>query len=509
MIARTATAQDEITGDGTTSVVLLTGELLKCAERYVGEGMHPRVIAEGYDLARDKALEILDACAVGVDAKNPPRELLQSVARTALRTKLQPKIADLMTGAVVDAVLTVRDEDDEGSLAVDLHMVEVMTMEHKLGADSRFVRGLVLDHASRHPDMPKRLTNCHVLTCNVSLEYEKSEVASGFYYSNAEQRERLIESERKFTDDKVKQVRAAASCPSRRWRRRRRDDGDVFAAAAESGRAPQVIEFKRRVCKEGESFVVINQKGIDPLSLDMLAKEGIWACRRAKRRNMERIALACGGSAVNCLDDLEPDCLGHTGLLYEVNLGEENYTFIDEVKNPKSCTLLLKGPNKHTIDQIKDAVRDGLRAVAGVLEDGKVVPGGGAFEVAAAAELVDTFTKTEAARGKKKFGIHAYADALLVVPKVLAENAGLDVQEAIVNVQDARIKTGGCLGLDLATGEATDTAALGVWDNYRVKKQYLHLSTVLATQLLLVDEVMKAGRTMGKGPAAAPDDEYA
>ena len=160
MIARTATAQDEITGDGTTSVVLLTGELLKCAERYVGEGMHPRVIAEGYDLARDKALEILDACAVGVDAKNPPRELLQSVARTALRTKLQPKIADLMTGAVVDAVLTVRDEDDEGSLAVDLHMVEVMTMEHKLGADSRFVRGLVLDHASRHPDMPKRLTNC-------------------------------------------------------------------------------------------------------------------------------------------------------------------------------------------------------------------------------------------------------------------------------------------------------------------------------------------------------------
>jgi len=509
MIARTATAQDEITGDGTTSVVLLTGELLKCAERYVGEGMHPRVIAEGYDLARDKALEILDACAVGVDAKNPPRELLQSVARTALRTKLQPKIADLMTGAVVDAVLTVRDEDDEGSLAVDLHMVEVMTMEHKLGADSRFVRGLVLDHASRHPDMPKRLTNCHVLTCNVSLEYEKSEVASGFYYSNAEQRERLIESERKFTDDKVKQVRPAASCPSRRWRRRRRDDGDVFAAAAESGRAPQVIEFKRRVCKEGESFVVINQKGIDPLSLDMLAKEGIWACRRAKRRNMERIALACGGSAVNCLDDLEPDCLGHTGLLYEVNLGEENYTFIDEVKNPKSCTLLLKGPNKHTIDQIKDAVRDGLRAVAGVLEDGKVVPGGGAFEVAAAAELVDTFTKTEAARGKKKFGIHAYADALLVVPKVLAENAGLDVQEAIVNVQDARIKTGGCLGLDLATGEATDTAALGVWDNYRVKKQYLHLSTVLATQLLLVDEVMKAGRTMGKGPAAAPDDEYA
>ena len=477
LIARTATAQDEITGDGTTSVVLLTGEMLKCAERYVSEGMHPRVIAEGYDLARDHALEILDRVKVDIDRAKPDRELLSSVARTALRTKLQPKIADLMTDAVVDAVLTVKDPDAGGAdeAHIDLHMVEVMTMEHKLGADSRFVRGLVLDHASRHPDMPKRLENCKVLTCNVSLEYEKSEVASGFYYSSAEQREQLIESERKFTDDKVRQV----------------------------------IEFKRKVCQDGSSFVLINQKGIDPLSLDMLAKEGIFAARRAKRRNMERIALACGGTAVNCFDDLDEESLGYAGLVYEVNLGEENYTFIDDVKNPKSCTLLLKGPNKHTIEQIKDAVRDGLRAVAGVLEDGCVVPGGGAFEVAAQMELTDNFTKTDKAAGKKKFGIMAFADALLIVPKILAENAGHDVQESIVNIQDARTKLDGALvGLDLETGEATDTAGIGVWDNYRVKKQYLHLSTVLATQLLLVDEVMKAGRQMGKGPAAAPGDEY-
>jgi len=472
LIARTATAQDDITGDGTTSVVLLTGEMLKCAERWVSEGMHPRVIAEGYDLARDRAIETLDKSVIKIDSANPDRELLSSVARTALRTKLQPKIADLMTDAVVDAVLTVRQPDAE---CIDLHMVEVMTMEHKLGADSRFVRGLVLDHASRHPDMPKRLENCKILTCNVSLEYEKSEVASGFYYSSAEQREQLIESERKFTDDKVRQV----------------------------------IDFKRKVCADGSSFVVINQKGIDPLSLDMLAKEGIFACRRAKRRNMERIALACGGSAVNCFDDIDESSLGHAGVVYEVNLGEENYTFIDEVANPLACTLLLKGPNKHTIEQIKDAVRDGLRAVAGVIEDGCVVPGGGAFEVAAHDDLVDVFCKTEAAAGKKKFGIQAYADALLVVPKILAENAGHDVQQSIVNLQDARVKLGGALvGLDLETGEATDTAAAGIYDNYRVKKQYLHLSTVLATQLLLVDEVMKAGRQMGKGPAAAPGDEY-
>merc|ERR1719424_2787402 len=416
MIARMATAQDEITGDGTTSVVLLTGELLKCAERYVGEGMHPRVIAEGYDLARDKALEVLDQVAVNVDTKNPPRELLQNVARTALRTKLQPKMADLMTDAVVDAVLCVRDEDDEGSLSVDLHMVEVMTMEHKLGADSRFVRGLVLDHASRHPDMPKRLTNCHVLTCNVSLEYEKSEVASGFYYSDAAQREKLIESERKFTDDKVRQV----------------------------------IEFKRKVCQDGKSFVLINQKGIDPLSLDMLAKEGIFAARRAKRRNMERIALACGGTAVNSEIDLEPDVLGYAGKVYEETLGDDKFTFIEDVKAAKSCTILIKGPNTHTIDQIKDAVRDGLRAVKNVVEDKAVVPGAGAYETAAYCSLME-FKKT--VTGKAKIGVQAFADSMLIIPKVLAENSGFDVQDAIISLQEEHEKQNAAVGLDLTTGD--------------------------------------------------------
>lgn len=467
MIARTAGAQDEMTGDGTTSVVLLTGELLKTAEHFVAEGMHPRVIADGFDVARDHALSILEACKLPVDGTDA--ELLSSVARTALRTKLQAHIADLMTEAVVSAVLTVKTEGQK----IDLHMVEIMTMEHKLGTDSKFVRGLVLDHASRHPDMPKLLRNCHILTCNVSLEYERSEVASGFYYASADQRERLIESERKFTDDKVRQV----------------------------------IEFKRSVCQEGESFVIINQKGIDPLSLDMLAKEGIFAARRAKRRNMERIALACGGAAVNSFDDLDPSQLGHAGLVYEVNLGEENYTFIDEVENPRSCTILIKGPNKHTIEQIKDAVRDGLRAVAGVIEDQCVVAGGGAFEIAAASSL-DRVCKPQT-QGKQKYGVQAFADALLAVPKALAENSGFDVQDTIVKLQDAHYQAepgAALLGLDLTTGEPTDTAAAGVYDNYRVKKQYLHLSTVLAIQLLLVDEVIKAGRKMGGGGGPSPGD---
>jgi len=508
LIARTATAQDETTGDGTTSVVLLVGELLKVAERYVDEGLHPRVIADGYDAARDHVLDLLDTWKIDFP-DGPSREILESVARTALKTKLQTSIADVMTTSVVDAVLTVAKQPLGGGAGhassssssspspsseaeekpreeqqqeqprqhhhqgqIDLHMVEIMTMEHKLAADSTFVRGLVLDHASRHPDMPKKLKNCHVLTCNVSLEYEKSEIASGFYYSSADQREKLIESERKFTDDKVRQV----------------------------------IAFKRKVCKTPEeSFVLINQKGIDPLSLDMLAKEGIFAARRAKRRNMERISLACGGSAVNCFDDLDESQLGYAGLVYEVPLGEDTYTFIDDVKDPKSCTILVKGPNKHTIDQIKDAMRDGLRAVAAVLQDKCVVPGAGAFEVAAALSLETTLKRH--ATGKKKFGIQAFADALLVLPKTLAENSGFDVQDTIVKLQDAHQATDSLVGLDLNTGNPTDPKILGVYDGYKTKKQYIHLSTILATQLLLVDEVIKAGKTMGK-PQAGPGDDF-
>mmetsp|Transcript_37396 Transcript_37396/g.48107 ORF Transcript_37396/g.48107 Transcript_37396/m.48107 type:complete len:539 (-) Transcript_37396:255-1871(-) len=458
LIGRTATAQDDVTGDGTTSVVLLCGELLKQAERYLAEGLHPRVVTEGFDLARDRVLSFLDGFKVELEG-DAKRELLTNVARTSLRTKLEPELADNITEAVTDACMLIRRPNEP----IDLHMVEIMQMAHRSATDTTLVRGLVLDHGARHPDMPKSLTNCKILTCNVSFEYEKTEVQSGFYYSSAEQREKMVEAERKFTDDKVKAV----------------------------------IEFKRSVCKEGDNFVVINQKGIDPLSLDMFAKEGIIAIRRAKRRNMERLTLACGGSAVNCVEDMTEDMLGYAGKVYEQTLGEEKYTFVEDVSNPMSCTVLVKGPNDHTITQIKDALRDGLRAVKNTIEDGSVVPGAGAFEVAAAYDLKKYMDDV---KGRAKLGVQAFADALLVIPKTLAENSGLDVQDSLIKMQDALKETGTAVGLDLMTGEPMMPGQEGIWDNYRVKRQFLHLSTVLATQLLLVDEVMKAGKQMGKQP---------
>lgn len=332
--------------------------------------------------------------------------------------------------------------------------------------------------------MPKLLENAYILTCNISLEYEKSEVTATQVFSTAAERDRLADAERAFVDEKVRRI----------------------------------IDLKRSVCtpENGRTFVVVNQKGIDPPSLDMLAKEGIIGIRRAKRRNMERLTLACGGVAVNAVEELDASVLGSAGRVYEQTLGDDKYTFVEGVENPFSCTILMKGPNAHTIAQLKDAVRDGLRAVRNTIEDGAVVAGAGAFEVAAA-EHLQAFAKKEVS-GKAKLGVQAFADALLIVPKTLAENSGFDVAECLLAVQEEAARmaaagpsaTGGAaegaagagstaVGLDVWSGKPMQPAAAGVWDNLRVKKQYVHLAAVLASQLLMVDEVMRAGRGSRSG----------
>jgi T-complex protein 1 subunit zeta len=348
-------------------------------------------------------------------------------------------------------------------------MIEIMQMENEMESDTKLVRGLVLDHGGRHPDMPKNLTNVFVLTCNVSLEFEKTEVNSGLFYKTSAERESLLQAEREYITRRVLKI----------------------------------IELKKQVCGEkgGDSnFVVINQKGIDPPSLDLLAKNGILALRRAKRRNMERLQLCCGGTAVNSVDDLTPDVLGWAGSVYEYILGEDKFTFIEDCKSPKSVTLLLKGPNKHTIAQIKDAIYDGIRSIFNVLKDGAVIPGAGAFEIAAYCTLKKL---ADTVKGRAKLGVLAFADSLLIIPKTLAVNAGFDAQEVIVKLVEAynnNINSGNTddvIGLDLESGEAC--ILQGVWDNVRVKQATIAASMTIASNLLEVDEVMRAGMRDLKG----------
>lgn len=200
MIGRAATAQDDIVGDGTTSNVLFIGELMRQAERYLGEGVHPRILVDGIELAKKETLAFLEK--IKIAHPDVSKDLLLNVARSSLMTKVHPSIANPLTDIIVEAVNTIRKEDQP----IDLHMVEIMHMQHKMSTESRLIKGLVLDHGGRHEGMPSRLENCYIMTLNVSLEYEKTEVHSGFFWSNAEQREKLIASERAFTDDKVQKI---------------------------------------------------------------------------------------------------------------------------------------------------------------------------------------------------------------------------------------------------------------------------------------------------------------
>lgn len=437
IIARTATAQDEMTGDGTTSSVLFTGELLSQAERYLVEGVHPRILVDGFELARERTLAFLDeyktkldlapSSSSSSDSSSSPspstvsvkvsRELMQQAARSSLKTKLNEELAEHMVPIIVNSLETICKSDGDGMKDIDLHMVEIMSMKHQSAFDTRFVDGLVLDHGSRHPDMSKRSENAYILILNVSLEYEKSEINAGFFYKDADERQRLMNAERKFTDDKVNKI----------------------------------IAFKNSVCGSdgSKSFIIVNQKGIDPISLDMLQKANIVGIRRAKRRNMERLSRACGGFAVNSVDDMTAESLGFAKLVYEHTLGDDKFTFIEGCKNASSCTILVKGPNDHTIRQIMDAVHDGLRAVKNVIDDRAYVPGAGAFELAAHLDL-HKFKQTVA--GRAKLGVAAFADALLVIPKTLATNAGLDPQSVLIELLE-EASTGLRVGLDLDTGD--------------------------------------------------------
>jgi len=462
MIARAATAQDDEVGDGTTSNVLFIGELLRVAERLVNEGLHPRVIAEGYELAREESLKLLSEFK---QTKVVDGALLQQVAKTSLCTKLAPELANQLVNIVVDAVSCIRTEGEQ----IDLHMVEIMHMVHKLGADTRLIKGLVMDHGGRHPDMPKRLSKVHILAANVSLEYEKTEVHSAFYFSSPEQRERLVASERALCDQKCQQI----------------------------------IDFKNKVCEGTDNtFLLVNLKGVDPICLDMLAKAGILALRRAKRRNMERLTLACGGKAVNEVTDLTLEDLGYADEVYEQELGDDKYTFIEGCRNPKSCTVLIKGPNEHTIAMIKDAVRDGLRSVFNTYNDGGVIPGAGAFEIFLHNRLhkfSDTVT------GKAKLGVQAFADAILIIPRVLAENSGYDAMDALLMMQDEFKAKNVPVGLNCTDLGVMSPEEAGVFDNYVVKKQFLNVAPTLAQQLILCDEILKAGKKINKGPSGEND----
>lgn len=457
LIARACTAQDAATGDGTTSTVLLIGEILKQAELLISDGLHPRLLTEGIMRAKDKALELLNSFCMPIEIE---QDILLALAQTSLRTKVDANLADLLAKICVDAVLCIRRA---GQQPFDLNMIEIMVMIQRTTMDTQLVEGIVLDHGGRHVKMPTSLKQAYILTCNVSLEVEKTCVDSVFCYKSVVERERCVAEEHKFIDLRV----------------------------------AKIIELKRKLCSNNSrGFVVINQKGIDIPSLETLAAEGILALRRAKRLNMERLTRACGGESVHSLEDLREEHLGYAGHVYEQQLGETKYTFVQECRYPSSVTILIQAPSGFQATTVKDAIRDGLHAIQNTINDGCLVPGAGSFELHAFNELTK-FKYT--VKGKAQLGVQLFANSLLIIPKTLAINSGFDVQDIIIKLTTAARENKHQIGLNITTGDPMNPILKRVFDNYSVKKLILNSCSIIACNLLLTDEIMQAGMTSLKG----------
>ncbi|AFP65264.1 T-complex protein 1, zeta SU (nucleomorph) [Chroomonas mesostigmatica CCMP1168] len=446
LIARSISAQNYFSGDGTTSIVLILGELFRNIEKYLEKGIHPQILREGLNIGRRQLEKWLPT--YGFHMKEKKKSLIK-MATAFFCTKLKKENSQAVAKIIVDAILTIRRKNE----IFDINLIEIMQMDNRTEIESRFVKGIILDHGARHPDMPKILHNCFILICNVNLEYEKTEINSVFLIDSSDKREKLFAREREVVDKKINKI----------------------------------IQLKRFVCKnENKGFVVINQKGIDNISLDILCREGILGIRRAKRKNMERLSLLCNAIPINSLQDIGPDILGFAGLVYEQTIGEEKYTFIENVSNPFSGTILIRGNNSFLRKHTEDVIRDGLKVVKLCFDDTKYLPGGGIIEKKGNEHL---FKYAEKFSGGKKFGIIALAESLLIIPRVLNENEGK-------NCYQTKQKNNNKFNNENKEKDKDfDGKNKIIFDCLTSKKQIFNSVCIVASQILQIDEIL-LGRGM-------------
>jgi thermosome len=447
MMVEIAKTQDAEVGDGTTTAVVVAGELLKQAEALLDQEIHPTVIAAGYRDATDKAIEILKSIAVKVTPKD--EELLKKIAITAMTGKGSGTSRGDLAGLAVKAVKAVVDED--GTVDTDN-----ITVEKKVGAgitDSQLVGGVVVDKERLHPNMPKKVTGAKIALLNAPVEIEKTEVDAKIEITSPDQLQAFLDQEEVMLKGMVENI-----------------------------------------VKTGAN-VVFAQKGIDDLAQHFLAKAGIYTVRRVKKSDMEKLARATGGRIVTSIHELTKDDLGKAGLVEERKIGDDKMTFVEECTNPKSVSIILRGGTEHVVDELERAMNDAIRVVGVVVEDKMLVPGGGAPEVELALRLRE-YAATVG--GREQLAIEAFADAMEVIPKTLAENAGLDQIDSLVSLRSQHEKGVKSAGLDMETGKPVDMLNLGVVEPLRVKTQAIQSAAEAAVMILRIDDVI-ASKSGGPG----------
>ena len=466
MMVEIAKTQDEEVGDGTTTAVVFAGELLKQAEDLLEQEVHPTLIATGYRMASEKAFEILK----GVAHKVAPTDTktLKKIGVTSLTGKGAGIARDMLTDLAVDAVKMIAEE---GEKKIDIDHIK---LEKKMGGsteDTKLIRGMLIDKERVHPAMPKTVKNARIALINSALEIEKTEVDAKIEITAPEQLKSFLEEEERMLKEMVQKVTGSGA------------------------------------------NVLFCQKGIDDLAQHYLAKAGIFAVRRVKESDMKKLASATGGKIQTSLEEVRAEDLGSAGLVEERKIGGEEMTFVEDCSNPKAVSILLRGGTEHVVDELERGMHDALRVIGVALEDGKYVPGGGAAEIELALRLRDYAASVG---GREQLAIQAFADAIEVIPRALAENAGLDPIDMLVALRSAHERGDKNAGLDVFKGEPTDMLEAGVIEPLRVKTQAISSGTESAVMILRIDDVIASSKQKmpaGGGPPGGPgmggmEEEY-
>ena len=450
MIVEVAKAQEDEIGDGTTTAVVLAGELLKNAEGLLDKNIHPTVITKGYRLGAERVQTILDKLGENIDVKDD--KLLKQIAITAMTGKGAENAKEVLSEIIVKAVKEVYEED------INLDDIKV---EKKVGGgiqDSELIKGIVLDKERVHSSMPNKVEKARIALLDSAIEVKSTEADSKININDPDQLQGFLDKE----EEMIKKM------------------------------VDSVVSSKANV--------VISQKGIDDVAQYFLAKHGVYAVRRVKKSDMDKLARATNGSVVSNVNELKEKDLGYAGVVEEIKIGDEEMTYVRECRNPKSVTILVKGGSKHVIDEVERAITDALGDVRASLIDGKIVAGGGAVEVEVAKQLREYSNKLS---GREQLAVLAFADALEVVPRTLSENAGLDPIDMLTELKSSHEKGGKWMGIDVFKGKVVDSWKEGVLEPLRIKTQAVKSASEVCELILRIDDVI-AGSSNGKDAGMPP-----
>lgn len=444
MMVEIAKTQDDEVGDGTTTAVVIAGELLKKAEELLEQEVHSTLIATGFRLAAEKSYEILEEIAERLSPDD--NETLKKITTTAMTGKGAEVARELLTDLAVEAIRAIAEEGEE---KIDIDNVKI---EKKMGGgadDTALIKGFLVDKEAVHPGMPKRIENAKIALINTALEIEKTEVDAKIEITSPDQLKSFLSEEEKMLKDMADKIKASGA------------------------------------------NVVFCQKGIDDMAQHYLAKAGILAARRVKESDMGKLGRATGGKVLTSLEGIRPEDLGEAGFVEERKIGDEEMLFIENCKNPKSVSILLRGGTEHVVDELERGLHDALRVAGDTLEDKRYIAGGGAAEIELAHRLRDYASSVG---GREQLAIQAFADAVEVIPRSLAENAGLDPIDMLVALRSAHEEGKKNAGLNVFTGEPMDMLEAGVIEPLKVKLQAISSAAEAATMVLRIDDVISAGK---------------